>query len=310
MTMNTAEPPVVPTFRPAADRRTDLRRSLGSGAPLVLPGVSDAAGAMLVQRAGFAACYASGAGISNAQFGVPDIGLVSQTEVLGQVARMVAACDLPVLVDGDTGYGGVPSVVRTVQLVERTGAAGIQLEDQVMPKRCGHFDGHALVSVAEMQAKVAAAVAARDDGGLIVIARTDARGVLGLDEALRRGYAYLDAGADALFVEAPATIEELERVGREFAGVPLVANVVEGGKTPPLSVTELHELGFSIVLYANFLMRAMLHAGQQALAHLADSGETASYAGRLLSWQDRQELFGLAEQGAMEDRFLSAWGAR
>jgi 2,3-dimethylmalate lyase len=177
-----------------------------------------------------------------------------------------------------------------------------------MPKRCGHFDGHALVDTAEMQAKVAAAVATRDDHGLVVIARTDARGVLGLDEALRRGHAYLDAGADALFVEAPQSPEELERIGREFAGVPLVANVVEGGKTPPLSVKELHDLGFTIVLYANFLMRAMLHAGQQALAHLADSGETASYTERLLPWQDRQELFGLAEYGAVEDHFLGAWG--
>ena len=301
-----------PTVRPplsAAARRAKLRALLAGAHPLVLPGASDPAGAMLVERAGFAACYATGAGIANAQFGLPDIGLVSQTEVLQQVQRMVAATDLPVVVDTDTGYGGVPSVVRTVQLVEAAGASALQLEDQVMPKRCGHFDGHALISVEEMQAKRAAAVAARQDPGLVIVARTDARGVLGLDEALRRGHAYLQAGADVLFVEAPHSRQELERVGAEFRGVPLVANVVEGGKTPAHSVTELHEMGFGVLLFANFLMRAMLRAGQEALAHLASAGETSSYGDRLLSWGDRQEMFRLGEFSALEDGFLTAWGA-
>ena len=294
--------------RSAADRRAALRAHLGSGRPLVLPGATDAAGAMLVERAGFAACYATGAGISNAQFGLPDIGLVSQTEILGQVQRMFAATTLPLVVDTDTGYGNVPSVIRTVQLFEQAGASALQLEDQAFPKRCGHFDGHTLVDSSEMQAKIAAAAAARRDPGLLLVARTDARGVLGLDEALRRGHAYLDAGADALFVEAPRTLEEMERIGREFAGVPLVANVVEGGKTPASTVAELHGMGFGILLFANFLMRVMLHAGQQALTHLAEAGETESYADRLLSWGDRQSLFRLDELGAVEDAFLDAWG--
>ena len=294
------------TTDPAA-RRARLRSHLSSGRTLVLPGATDAAGAMLVERAGFDACYVTGAGVANAQFGVADIGLVSQTEVVQQLGRMVAATGLPLVVDTDTGYGGVPSVIRTVQLVESAGAAGLQLEDQVMPKRCGHFDGHDLVSSNEMQAKIAAAVATRHDDNLVVIARTDARSVLGLDEALRRGHAYLDAGADVLFVEAPQSRDELQRIGAEFRGVPLVANVVEGGRTPALSAAELGDLGFSIVLFANFLMRAMLRAGQDALAHLAEQGETASYADRLLSWQDRQELFRLAELTAVEDEFLRAW---
>ena len=297
----------IPGVRSSADRRRDLRAALESGRPLVLPGASDPAGAMLIERAGFTAAYATGAGISNAQFGLPDIGLVSQTEILQQVMRMVAATSLPLVVDTDTGYGGVPSVIRTVQLQERAGAAAIQLEDQVMPKRCGHFDGHRLIGAAEMQAKIAAAVAAREDGNLLVIARTDARGVYGIDEAIRRGHAYLAAGADALFIEAPRSIEEMERVGREFAGVHLLANVVEGGKTPASSVADLHALGFDIVLFANFLMRAMLLAGQQALAHLATAGETDSYADRLLTWQDRQSMFRLDEFGAVEDEFLTAW---
>ena len=295
--------------RSAAERRAALRAHLGSGRPLVLPGASDAAGAMLVERAGFAACYATGAGISNAQFGLPDIGLVSQTEILGQVQRMFAATGVPLVVDTDTGYGNVPSVIRTVQLFEQAGAAALQLEDQSFPKRCGHFDGHTLVESAEMQAKIAAAAAARQDPNLVLVARTDARGVLGLDEAIRRGHAYLEAGADALFVEALRTLEEMERVGREFAGVPLVANVVEGGKTPASSVADLHAMGFTVLLFANFLMRVMLQAGQQALSHLAEAGETESYADRLLPWQDRQALFRLDEFGALEDSFLGSWGA-
>ena len=295
--------------RSAAERRAALRAHLGSGRPLVLPGATDAAGAMLVERAGFAACYATGAGISNAQFGLPDIGLVSQTEILGQVQRMFAATGVPLVVDTDTGYGNVPSVIRTVQLFEQAGAAALQLEDQSFPKRCGHFDGHTLVESAEMQAKIAAAAAARQDPNLVLVARTDARGVLGLDEAIRRGHAYLEAGADALFVEAPRTLEEMERVAREFAGVPLVANVVEGGKTPASSVADLHAMGFTVLLFANFLMRVMLQAGQQALSHLAEAGETESYADRLLPWQDRQALFRLDEFGALEDSFLGAWGA-
>jgi 2-methylisocitrate lyase-like PEP mutase family enzyme len=300
----------LPVWPSPADLRARLRAHLASGEPLVLPGATDAAGAMLVERAGFPACYVTGAGVANAQFGVADIGLVSQTEVVQQLSRMVAATSLPLVVDTDTGYGGVPSVIRTVQLVEQAGAAGLQLEDQVMPKRCGHFDGHDLVTSGEMQAKIAAAVAARSDANLLVVARTDARSVLGLDEALRRGEAYLDAGADVLFVEAPQSVEELEKIGAAFTGVPLVANVVEGGKTPALSVAELADLGFSVVLFANFLMRAMLRAGQDALQHLAVHGESASYADRLLSWQDRQELFRLAELTAVEDQFLTTWADR
>jgi 2-methylisocitrate lyase-like PEP mutase family enzyme len=295
--------------RGAAERRVALRVALAAQEPLVLPGASDAAGALLVERAGFGAVYATGAGISNAQFGLPDIGLVSQTEILGQLQRMFAATSLPLVVDTDTGYGNVPSVIRTVQLFEQAGASALQLEDQAFPKRCGHFDGHTLIGGDEMQAKLAAAAAARQDPNLVLIARTDARGVLGLGEALRRGHAYLEAGADALFVEALRTHEEMEAVGREFAGVPLVANMVEGGKTPGRSVGDLNAMGFDVVLFANFLMRAMLRAGQEALAHLRAEGETDSWADRILSWPDRQEMFRLDEFGAVEDAFLGVWGA-
>ena len=292
----------------AAARRRRLRELLAAGEPLVLPGTSDALGARLIDRAGFGALYATGAGIANAQFGLPDIGLVSLGEVVEQVERIVDATDRPVVVDGDTGHGGPLSVMRTVHLLERAGAAAVQLEDQRMPKRCGHFDGHELVGPGEMVAKIHAARQARGDSGdaaTVIVARTDARGVYGLDEALRRGHAYLDAGADALFVEAPRGAAELARVGAEFRGTPLVANVVEGGKTEPLSVAELGELGFSIVLYANFLMRAMALAGQHALAYLAEHGETEGYAERILPWAQRQELVGLPAFGELDRTFAA-----
>lgn len=299
---------VIPGTADPAERRRALRAALASDSPLILPGASDAAGVMLIERAGFAAAYATGAGISNAQFGLPDIGLVSQTEIWQQTSRMVQATNLPLVVDTDTGYGNVPSVIRTVQLFEQAGAAALQLEDQVMPKRCGHFDGHKLVEAGEMQAKIAAAVASRRDPNLVIIARTDATGVYGIDEAIRRGHAFLEAGADALFIEAPRTEEEMRRVGREFAGTPLVANIVEGGKTPARSVAELQDMGFTIMLYANFLMRAMLFAGQQALAHLATARESESYNDRMLSWQDRQSMFKLGDFGDVEDAFLAQFG--
>lgn len=302
----TAAPNGVAARVDAASRRRRLRELLAAPEPLVLPGASDALGARLIDGAGFAAVYATGAGIANAQFGVPDIGLISLGEIVEQVERIADATDRPVVVDGDTGHGGPLSVMRTVHLFERAGAAAVQLEDQRMPKRCGHFDGHELVDTAEMVAKIHAARRARCDDGdaaTLIVARTDARDVFGLDEALRRGHAYLDAGADALFVEAPRGVDELERIGAEFRGRPLVANVVEGGKTAPLSVAELAGLGFSIVLYANFLMRAMALAAQHALAHLAAHGETDGYTDRILPWAQRQELVGLPAFAELDRTF-------
>ena len=307
MSSDAAAPPhgLAVRVAPEAKRRA-LRAALDARRPLVLPGASDALGARLIERAGFAAAYATGAGIANAQFGLPDLGLVSLGEVVEQVERIVDATDLPVVVDADTGHGGPLSVMRTVHLLERAGAAGIQLEDQQMPKRCGHFDGHELVTTEEMAAKIHAARAARCGGGgdaTVIVARTDARGVHGLDEALRRGHAYLDAGADALFVEAPRGVDELARIGAEFPGVPLVANIVEGGKTEPLSVAELAELGCSLVLYAHFLMRAMVHAGLRDLAYLAANGETNGFADQIVPWSERQALVGLPEFTALDARF-------
>ncbi|MGW1026456.1 isocitrate lyase/PEP mutase family protein [Streptomyces sp. NPDC002577] len=289
--------------RSAEQRRRELRRLLTAGETLITPGVTDAAGLRLVEEAGFATAYVTGAGLANAQYGLPDIGLISQREVVDHVARLAAATDLPLIVDADTGYGGALSVMRTVRLLEAAGAAAVQLEDQVLAKRCGHFDEHQLISADEMRAKIEAAVAARGDSALVIVARTDARGVLGLDEAIKRAHRYVEAGADMIFVEAPRSVEEMRTIGTELAGVPLVANMVEGGKTPELSAAQLAELGFSVALFANYLMRSMLQAGREALAHLRTAGETSSRTPHLLPWADRQSLFGLPEYTALERRY-------
>jgi 2-methylisocitrate lyase-like PEP mutase family enzyme len=219
--------------------------------------------------------------------------LVSLGEVVEHTGRLTDATSLPLVVDADTGYGGPLAAMRTVRLLERAGAAALQLEDQEMPKRCGHFDSHTLIPAGHMQTKIAAACEARSDEATVIVARTDARSVHDIDEAIRRARLYVEAGADAIFVEAPRTVEELRRVGGELAGVPLVVNVVEGGKTPQLGLQEYVDLGFGVVLFANYLMRSMHAAGAQALRHLREHGETASRADRMASWSQRQELFGL-----------------
>lgn len=277
--------------------------------PLVLPGATDALGARLVEEAGFAAVYATGAGLANAGYGLPDIGLVSQAEVADHAGRLAEAVRVPLICDADTGYGGPLSAMRTVRLLERAGVAGLQMEDQEMPKRCGHFDAHTLIPSGHMQTKIAAACEAREDDGLVIIARTDARSAYGIDEAIERGRAYAEAGADALFVEAPRTVEELELVGRELAGVPLLVNVVEGGKTPQLDVAEYARLGFGVVLFANYLMRSMHLAGREALAHLREHGETASRADRMATWSQRQELFNLPAFSAAESALDREYGS-
>lgn len=293
-----------------AERRARLRSLLADSAsgPLVLPGVTDALGARLVESAGFAAAYATGAGLANAQFGVPDIGLISLGEVAAHVERVASATSLPVVVDGDTGFGGPVVAMRAVRMLERAGASAIQLEDQEMPKRCGHFDRHTVIPTEHMAAKLVAVRQALDDPATVVVARTDARSAFGIDEAIRRASHYADAGADVLFVEAPRTVGELERIGRELAGIPLVVNVVEGGKTPQLTLEEYAGLGFHVVLHANFLLRAVIRAGADALTHLRETGETATYTDRIATWQERQDLFHLTQFSAAEAHFDTVGG--
>ena len=279
-----------------------LRELLERPEPITTPGVVDALGARLVERAGFELCYVTGAGIANTQFAIPDLGLVTLTEMVEQVRRIAAASSLPILVDADTGYGGALSVTRTVQLLEQAGAAGIQLEDQADPKRCGHFDHKRLLDLGEFVEKIAVAREARRDPDLAIVLRTDAAAVEGLDAAIERAQLFVELGADAVFVEAPTSVEELLRVAREIPHVPLVANMVEGGRTPELSTAQLGEMGFRIVLRANLLQRVMASAATDALAYLHEHGHADGIADRLLSWEDRQEIVGLPEFEQFENR--------
>jgi 2-methylisocitrate lyase-like PEP mutase family enzyme len=255
----------------------------------VLPGAANALGARIVEDTGHEAVYVTGAGVANTFLGVPDIGLLGLSELAAHVAAIRDAVELPLVVDADTGFGNALSVHHTVQVLERAGADAIQLEDQTFPKRCGHFAGKEVVARNEMCAKVAAAVAARRDADFMVIARTDARAVHGLDDACERANAYRDAGADVVFVEAPETEREVELVAARVAG-PLVINQVEGGLTPMLPADRLQALGFAIALHANLALLAGVAAMRAVLAELRASGSTRDLTTPLASWDERQRL--------------------
>ena len=230
--------------------RARLRELVSGSAPLVAPGAYDALSARLIEQAGFDAVYMTGFGTTASLIGRPDVGLLSGAEMVDNARRIVSAVDVPVIADADTGYGNAINVVRTVQLYEQAGVAGIQLEDQVMPKKCGHMSGKLLVGADEMVGKLRAAVEARRDPDLLIIARTDAVAVTGVDDAIARARAFAEAGADLLFVEAPTSEDDIARVAAELAGVaPLVFNWAEGGRTPPLSLERITELGFALVIY-------------------------------------------------------------
>lgn len=255
---------------------------------LIVPGATDAITARVIEQLGFAAVYVTGAGLANARFGFPDIGLVSMSEVVDHVAAIAEAIDIPLIVDADTGYGNALNVRRTVQLLERAGASAIQIEDQVAPKRCGHFDGKEVIEADEMAQKIRAAVDARCSDTLI-IARTDAAAVSGIDEALERARLYRKAGADILFVEAPTSRDELARIPQTVPGTHVV-NMVEGGRTPLLGQQELAALGFTLIFYANSAMRAAVFGVRTVLQHLRDEGSTVGVVDQLITWDERQAL--------------------
>jgi 2-methylisocitrate lyase-like PEP mutase family enzyme len=232
-------PPMLGRGVPASEKRAALRAIIDSPRATLVPGVFDGLTAIMAERSGFSVGYVTGAGVANSQLAAPDVGILQFDAMALQVRRIVAATTIPMIVDADTGFGGPPSVMYVVRTLESLGAAGIQIEDQVMPKRCGHFDGKSVVEVGEMQAKVAAAVRARSDDNFTTIARTDAATVEGIDAALVRARAYREAGADAVFVEAPRSEEDLRTVARELAGTPVLINIVEGGRTPEREVVAL-----------------------------------------------------------------------
>lgn len=269
-----------------------LRQLLGREKIVVCPGVFSPLFGKLAETVGFETIYATGAGIANAVYGLPDLGLLGMKEVADIAGSIAAATDLPVIADADTGYGGSLNVLRTVRLLESEGIAGIQIEDQVHPKRCGHFEGKEVVSTAEMVERLFAAQEARRDPDLVIIARTDARAVEGLDKAIERCLSYERAGADVIFIEAPQSVDEMAAIPQHF-NVPVMVNIVEGGKTPMLPANELREMGYQLVLYANAVMRSAMFGAESTLKTLRDSGSTSAALDQMVSFDQRQELVGL-----------------
>lgn len=282
-----------------------LRELLAGDEPVLAPGTYDALSARLVEEAGFDCVYMTGFGTAASLLGRPDIGLLTGAEMVENARRIVGAVGLPVVADADTGYGNPLNVIRTVRDYERAGVAGIHIEDQAMPKRCGHLSGKVLVPVEEMSAKVRAAVAARSDADFVLIARTDARAVEGMDGALRRAAAYLQAGADMLFVEAPQTEEEIARVAEEFRGVPLLFNWAEGGRTPPVPLADLAELGFRLVIFPIGALLTATTAIRGFLQQLRAEGTPQSQLSGLPTLPEFVDFIGMPEVRDLEQRFSS-----
>ncbi|MEX0700479.1 MAG: methylisocitrate lyase [Planctomycetales bacterium] len=289
--------------RPSPGRR--FRDALAQP-PLVVPGVFDALAARIAERAGFRAAYQSGAALSAGLAALPDVGLLTQTEFAAQGRYLARAVEIPVLSDADTGFGEALSVERTVQLFEAAGLAGLHLEDQELPKRCGHLSGKRLVSAEAMCAKLRAAVAARRDPDFVVIARTDARASEGIEAAIDRAGAYVAAGADLIFPEALETPDEFGRFA-EALDVPLIANMTEFGKSPLLSAGELHRLGYAAVLFPVTLLRLAMKAVERGLAEIAATGTQAGLVGEMLT---RAELYDLLGYADFEDRDRRYFGGR
>ncbi len=274
------------------------------GGPVLLPGCSDALGARLIEQAGFDAVYMTGFGTAATLLGRPDVGLLGLAEMVDNARRIAAAVSVPVVADADTGYGNPVNVVHTVRSYERAGVAAIHLEDQVMPKRCGHMEGKEVVPAAEFAAKIRAAVDARQSDDFLIIARTDARAPLGLDEARRRADAAVEAGADVLFVEALRSRDEIEAVASEYRHTPLLHNWVEGGRPPALTYAELAELGFSLVIMPITILLAAVGAISATLAGVKAAGTPVEIEPSLPSFNDFTDLIGLSEITELQGRYV------
>ena len=284
--------------------RRELHNMLVPGAALLLPGVANALAARVVADQGFTAAYVTGAGIANTFVGVPDIGLVTVSELAAHVAAIREAFPGPLVVDADTGFGNAVNVVRTVQLLERAGADALQIEDQVFPKRCGHFAGKEVIPAAEMVAKIKAAVDTRRDTDLLIIARTDAIAPEGFAAALERAAAYREAGADVTFVEAPTSIEEIAEIPRRLPW-PQLINIVIGGRTPELPNAKLKELGYAGVIYANLALQSALKGMQAALGELRRRGHIGDALNLITDFSERQRLVHKDEFDALERKYVT-----
>jgi 2-methylisocitrate lyase-like PEP mutase family enzyme len=273
-----------------------LGRRLARKPALLAPGIYDPLSALLAERAGFDALYVSGAAIAYTQLGRPDIGLVSLTELIDVVGRVADRVELPLIVDADTGFGSALNMQRTVRLLERAGAAAIQIEDQTYPKRCGHLAGKTLIRMEEMAGKIRAACDSRHSNDTLIIARTDAIAVEGFAAALERAEAYRVAGADILFVEAPRSLDEMRLVVENFAAhLPLVANMVEGGDTPMMGRDALSDLGFSLIISPGALVRAVVPLAEAFFTALQDTGSTAAFQARMTDLRGINDRIGLED---------------
>lgn len=281
---------------------TKLKEMMARRAAITAPGAANALFARIIEDLGFEVVYLTGAGVANMHLGMPDIGLTSATDIFNTATAISDAVSLPLIVDADTGFGNAVNVYRTVRQFERAGASGIQLEDQVFPKKCGHFEGKAVIPCAEMVQKIKAATDGRRDGDLQIIARTDAIAVEGIDRAIERAHAFIEAGADVTFVEAPTSLADMERIGRELS-VPQVANIVFGGKTPDLGRERLAGMGFSLVLYANAALQAAVKASREVLGVLKEEHSLISVGDRLASFEERQRIVDKPAWDALESRY-------
>jgi 2-methylisocitrate lyase-like PEP mutase family enzyme len=285
-----------------AEINRQFRQLLTPGAGHLMPGAANALAARVIESTGHKMLMVSGAAVANTYLGVPDIGLVSLSELAGHVSAIRDVVGIPMLVDGDTGFGNAINVVHTIKVLERAGANAIMLEDQTFPKRCGHFEGKEVVSKFEMVQKLKAAVDAREDDNMMILARTDARSIEGLEGAIERALAYKEAGADFLFIEAPVSVDEMIAIPREVPGVH-VCNLVIGGKTPLLSQKELADMGYSVVLYANIALQASLLAMEKCLTHLHDHGSILGVEDQLMMFKERQKMVNADHFNDLAKRF-------
>ncbi len=285
----------------------NLRNMLKSKKPLVIPGVYDALGAKIAQKVGFEAMFQTGYGTSATLFGMPDYGFIGATETVDNARRICRAVSVPVIVDSDTGYGNALSVWKLVKELESSGAAGIFLEDQRWPKRCGHMQGKEVVPQEEYTEKLSAALDARESRDFIIVARTDARATEGLDAAIERGKQNKKTGADAIFVEAPRSLDEMKKIGREI-NAPLVANMIEGGATPLSSAETLNKIGFKIILYPLSVLYANTFATMNILKELKKSGNTTKYKQKVVNFDQFNDLVELPKFRKMEKKYrFSKW---
>jgi methylisocitrate lyase len=286
-------------------QRKELRKLIEEKGIIVAPGVYDCLSAKLAERAGFKMVIITGAGVVASVFGYPDMGLVTMTEMLAQARNIVRSVKIPVFADCDTGYGNALNVYRTIQEYEHAGVAGLFLEDQVFPKRCGHFEGKELISKEEMIKKIEAAIDARTDPDLVIMGRTDARAVYGLDHAVERANAYAKAGADMVFVEAPQTTEELKKIAKSV-DVPTMANMVEGGKTPIHSVKELEEMGFKIASFSGSAQKIAIKSMQDVFGVLRTTGRVDAMMDKIASFAERNEILELQRYYDMDKKYKSS----